>query len=82
MTITLSPIQPLRDYVTKKDFNEKFDGLKSYMDDGFDMTNKHIDNLEKKMDTKFALINKQFSEQKEDISNLTKIVNKIAAKIL
>lgn len=63
------------------------------MDEGFDMTNKHIDNVEIKVDSlkkhvdmKFVnLENKmeaKFTDLKEDVTNLTKVVNKIAAKIL
>gem|GEM_PF-5548170 len=46
-TMTISPMQ--REYVTRKEF----DGLKTHVDEGFDMTNKHIYNLEKHMDNKF-----------------------------
>lgn len=111
--MTLSPMQ--HGYVTKKEFNE----LTTYMDEGFDMTNKHIDNLEIHMDKKFANLegkmnvkfenlevkmntrfsnlevemntkfsnleskmDAKFTEQKEDIMAFTKVVNKIAAKII
>lgn len=98
MTMTLSPLQP--SYVTKKEFNE----FKSYVHEGFEMTNKHIDNLEKitlqkfdnleiNMNARFAAVDRRFdamdrrfdsleSRLSIDISEISKVVNKIAAKIL
>lgn len=40
----LSPIQP--NYVTKKEFNERFDDQKEYMDTGFNKLGEQIDAVE------------------------------------
>lgn len=55
--------------------DKKFANLEGKTNMKFGEVNKRIDGLENKMDAKFA-------EQKEDIIALTKVVNKIAAKIL
>ena len=84
MTIMkLSPMQ--RDDINR----DQSDNLKSYVNDGFELTNEHIDNLEKNMsaqfksvETRFKGVDEQFKETNEHIdgveikvNNLEKAVN-------
>jgi hypothetical protein len=104
----LSPMQ--QGDITRGEFND----LKSFINDGFELTNEHIDHVEESMKAQFngvneqfkgvnekfmgvdeqfkgvngridsleSNMNKQFTDQKEDIAQLTKLVTKIAVKIL
>lgn len=62
--MTISPMQ--REYVTRKEF----EGFKSHMDEGFDMTNKHIDNLEIHMNGKFTNLETKIDGKFADLKTL------------
>lgn len=56
-TMIISPLQ--HDYVTKDEFGE----FEKKVDEGFEMTNKHIDNLE-------SIVNRRFSDVESRFNSL------------
>lgn len=84
--MTISPIQPIRgDYVTKGEFNEKFEEQKEYMDAGFDKLGEQIDHVEKGLGKKIDTLDKKFDslDKKTEgrFNSLDKKIDSISAQI-